>query len=106
MPVLSSISVETDEYGFKRSETYKTEGGLELSIRPNAGGLYEIVAHGAGGLPPACTNGLYTSHLKARQVLEQYIAERDKLGYAEYPSKDPAKVRRGKAELDGASKIK
>ena len=101
MPVLSTISVETDEYGFKRSETYKTERGLELSIRPTAGGLYEIVAHGAGANPPLVCNGLYTSHLKAKQNLEAYLASTDRLGFAEYPSKPPEAQRKRKVTTDG-----
>lgn len=103
MPVLSSISVETDEYGFKRSETYKTERGLELSIKPTSGGLYQIIPHGAGANPPAVCNGLYTSHLKARQTLEAYLRETDRLGFAEYPSKPAAAVRKGKAEVKNES---
>jgi len=99
MPVLSSISVETDEYGFKRKETFKTERGLELSIVPTSGGLYQIIPHGAGANPPAVCNGLYTSHLKARQMLEAYLKETDRLGFAEYPSKPASQVRKGKAEV-------
>jgi len=103
MPVLSSISVETDEYGFKRSETFKTERGLELSIKPTSGGLYQIIPHGAGANPPTVCDGLYTSHLKARQVLEEYLRATDRLGFAEYPSKPADKVRKGKAEVAKAN---
>jgi hypothetical protein len=101
MPVLSTISQEKDDNGFLRSETYKTERGLELSIRPTAGGLYEIIPHG-GGKPPIVCNGLYTSHLKARTALIAYIDSTDRLGYAEHPEKPADKVRKPR-NLDGAS---
>jgi hypothetical protein len=91
MPVLSSISVEKDEYGFKRVEKFRTERGLELSIQTTAGGLYEIIPHGAGSNPPKVCNERFTSHLKARNALEDYIKSTDRLGFAEYPSKPPEK---------------
>ena len=103
MPVLSSISVETDSHGFKRKETFRTERGLELSIQTTAGGLYEITPNG-GGVPPRVCSERFTSHLKARDALEEYIKSTDRLGYAEYPSKPADKVRKSKVkEEDGAS---
>lgn len=93
MPVLSTISQDKDEHGFIRSETYKTERGLELSIASTPGGLYEIIPHG-GGKPPLVCNGLYTSHLKARQALIEYINSTDRLGFAEHPEKKPEQVRK------------
>lgn len=93
MPVLSTISQEKDEHGFIRSETFKTERGFELTIAPTASGLYEIVPRG-GGKPPVVCNGLYTSHLKARTALIDYINSTDRLGYAEHPDKRPDQVRK------------
>jgi len=92
MPVLSLISRETDEHGFVKSEKYITERGLELSICPTPGGLYEIVTHG-GGVPPTICGDRFTSHLKAKDELTKYIISTDRLGYAEYPGK-PEELKR------------
>lgn len=97
MPVLSSISRETDEHGFLRSEKFVTERGFELSIEPTPGGLYTIIPHGGGAAPRVCEER-FTSHLKAREALSAYVAATDKLGFAEYPGKDPAKVRKPKRD--------
>lgn len=99
MPVLSSISRETDEHGFLRSEKFITERGYELSIEPTPGGLYTIIPHGGGPAPRVCDER-FTSHLKAREALSAYVASTDKLGFAEYPDKDPAKIRKPKRTLD------
>lgn len=93
MPVLSSISVEKDEQGFMRSETFRTERGFELSIHTTPSGLYEIRANSGGKAPTVC-NGLYTSHLKARKALIEYIESTDRLGFAEHPDKKPEQVRK------------
>lgn len=100
MPVLSTISRETDEHGFIRSETYKTERGFELSIEPTPGGLYAIVPKNGGKAPKVC-DGLYTSHLVARNALIDYIKDTDRLGYAEYPGKPEERKR--KPKTDGPS---
>lgn len=99
MPVLSTISDEIDEYGFKTSETFVTERGLKLSIRPNPNGLYEIVPHGAGANTPLVSRGLFTSHMKAREALIAYINETDHLGYAVHPDKPAEKIRKSKRQL-------
>lgn len=93
MPVLSSISLETDDYGFVRSEKFVTERGFELSIEPTGSGLYSIVPKSGGKAPKIC-DGFYTSHLVARKVLIDYINSTDKLGYAEHPDKTPRKPKR------------
>lgn len=94
MPVLSTLSRETDEQGFVRSEKFRTERGLELSIEPTPAGLYRIVPHGAGANPPRVCDSLYTSHLKAKEALIEYVASTDRLGYAEYPDKPESKKRK------------
>lgn len=93
MPVLSSILVDTDEHGFKRSETFRSEGGTDFQIKPTASGLYEIVASSGGPRPVVC-NSLYTGHLKARQALIEYINSTDRLGFAEHPEKVARKPKR------------
>lgn len=95
MPVLSSISRELDEYGFWKSEKFRTEHGAEFVIEPQASGLYAIRMAG-GGVQPKICEGLYTSHLRARDILIDYVKKTDKLGYAEYPTKDPALVKKAK----------
>lgn len=105
MPVLSTISRETDEHGFTRSEKFVTERGFELTIRPNAAGLYEIVPQSGGKAPTVCSS-LYTSHLKARTALISYINSTDKLGYAQHPdkvAKKSAKERAAEEAANGAS---
>jgi len=86
MPVLSTISRETDENGFTRSEKFITERGFELTIAPNASGLYEIIPQ-SGGVPPTVCNTMYTSHLGARKALINYIESTDRNGYAQHPDK-------------------
>lgn len=102
MPVLSSISRETDEHGFLRSEKFKTERGLELSIESTPGGLYEIIPHGGGGRPAVCETR-YTSYLRARDALTAYVQSTDRLGYAEYPDKPASKVRKPKVITNAES---
>lgn len=88
MPVLSTISQDKDEYGFIRSEKYKTELGYELAIQPAANGLYEIVPMSGGKRPRVCDE-MFTSHLKARKALIAYIESKDILGYGEHPERAP-----------------
>jgi hypothetical protein len=95
MPVLSLISRETDSNGFLRNEKYVSEKGTEYTIEPTAGGLWTIVSHGGGPSPRIC-DGSYTSHLRARSELQAYLESTDRLGFAEYTGKDPAKVRKVK----------
>lgn len=86
MPVLSSTSRETDDYGFIKSEKFVTERGFELSIEPQPNGLYRIIPMSGGKAPKIC-DGSYTSHLKARNALMAYVKNSDRLGYAIHPEK-------------------
>ena len=42
----------------------------------------------AGGVAPAFCHEFFTSKRQAEQVLELYLRRNDRLGFAEYPSKD------------------
>lgn len=95
MPVLSTITRETDDEGNFRSETYKTERGLSLAIEYDGSGLYGIRPLG-GGIPPVICQERFTSHLEARQALIRYIEKTDRNGYAEHPEKPKESVRKGK----------
>lgn len=86
MPVLSTITQEKDEHGFVRTEKYKTENGFELQIQPMANGLYEIVPLSGGKRPRVCDE-MFTSHLRARKALIEYIESKDVLGYGEHPER-------------------
>lgn len=105
MPVLSTTSVEKDENGLVRSETFATERGFELTITSTAGGLYTIVPK-AGGNPPKICDSLYTSYMRARDAVIAYVKESDRNGYADYPGKPRDQVKVGAAKrktLSGSS---
>ncbi len=102
MPVLSTITHETDENGFMVSEKFVTDGGLKMEIRPAASGLYEIGSLG-GGNPPPIVNERFTSHLRAREALIRYLNDTDRLGYAVHPDK-PEEVTRKRKNRDGTIK--
>ncbi len=101
MPVLSTISQETDEHGFKKSETFRTERGMELELSPNVTGLWVIKVKGGGPLPRLC-DGQFTGYNAARKALIEYIESTDRNGYAEHPDK-PADQRRQSVKYDGPS---
>ena len=101
MPVLSSTSRETDEFGFWTSEKFKTEHGAEFAIEPQANGLYGI-RQISGGNPAGVCGGLYTSHLRARDALIEFVKQGDKLGYAVYPGTDPAKQKISKKDREAS----
>jgi hypothetical protein len=92
MPVLSTISRETDDNGFMRSETFKTERGFQLTIKPTAGGLYEIIPESGGKAPTIC-DGAFTSYLQARKAVIAYVEENEKFGYAEHPDRPKKEVK-------------
>ena len=50
-------------------------------------GLYQIIMSGGGKAPKIC-QGLYTGYNLAARDLELYLRKGDRLGRAEFPSKD------------------
>lgn len=59
----------------------------EFRIELQENGLYKIIMVGGGKAPRIC-DGLYTAYHLAERDLSIYLAKGDRLGRAEYPSKD------------------
>ena len=61
--------------------------GKPFRIEMTDNGFYHIIQQNGGKAPRICDE-LYTSYSLAEKALTLYLQKNDRLGFAEYPSKD------------------
>lgn len=67
-------------------DKFVSDKGTVFEVKQRSNGLYFIHMAKGGKAPPMCEE-FYTSRKLAEQTLALYLAQRDRLGYAKYPTK-------------------